>query len=99
MKTMLIIFFSVKDIVHFKFIPQDQTVNTGNTEAVCRKRCELWHSAWILHHDNAEAHRACSVKQFLAQKSITEMKHPPCSLDVAPYDFLLFTEIKSALKG
>jgi hypothetical protein len=27
------------------------------------------------HHDNAPAHKALSDKQFLAQKSITEMKY------------------------
>jgi hypothetical protein len=40
-----------------------------------------------------------SVKQFLAQKSITEMEHPPYSPDLAPNVFGLFPEIKSALKG
>jgi hypothetical protein len=40
-----------------------------------------------------------SVKQFLAQKSITEMEHPPSSPDLAPNDFCLFPKLKSALKG
>jgi hypothetical protein len=44
-------------------------------EAVCRKRPELWPSDWILHHDYAPAHKAHSVKQFLAKKLITEMEH------------------------
>jgi hypothetical protein len=39
------------------------------------------------------------VKQFLAQKSITEMEHPPCSSDLAPNDFWLFPKVKSALQG
>jgi transposase len=64
-----------------------------------RRRPELWPNDCILHHDNAPAHKALSVKQFLAQKSITEMEHPPCSPDLAPNDFWLFPEIKSALKG
>jgi hypothetical protein len=40
-----------------------------------------------------------SSKQFLAQKSIAEIEDPPCSPDLAPNDFWLFPEIKSALKG
>jgi hypothetical protein len=60
---------------------------------VHRKRPELWPNIWILHHDNAPANKAISVKQFLAQKSITEMEHPSCS------DFWLFPKIKSASKG
>jgi hypothetical protein len=37
--------------------------------------------------------------QFLAQKSITEMKHPPHSPDLVLNDFWLFPKIKSALRG
>jgi len=66
---------------------------------VHRKRPELWPNDWILHHDNTQAHKAHSVKQFLAQKSITEMELPPYATDLAPYDFWLFPKIKSALKG
>jgi transposase len=47
---------------------------------------ELWPSDWILLHDNAPAHKVLSVKHFLAQKSITEVEHPPCSPDLALND-------------
>jgi hypothetical protein len=43
--------------------------------------------------------RRSPVKQFLAQKSVTEMEHSPCSPDVVLNDFCLFPKIKSALKG
>jgi len=36
-----------------------------------------------------------SVMQFQAQKSITEMEHPPCSHDLALSDLWLFPKIKS----
>jgi hypothetical protein len=38
-----------------------------------------------------------SSKQFLAQKSITEMEHPPYSPHLALNDFWAFTKIKFAL--
>jgi histone-lysine N-methyltransferase SETMAR len=66
---------------------------------VQRKRPELWPNNWIPHHDNASAHKALSVVQFLAQKLITEMEHPPCSPDLAPSNFWVFSKIKSVLKG
>jgi hypothetical protein len=47
---------------------------------------------------NDPARKALSVKQFLAQKLITELEHPPYSPDLAPNDFWLFPEIKYALK-
>jgi hypothetical protein len=56
-------------------------------EAVRRKRPELWPNNWILHHDSAPVHRALSVKQFLAQKSVTEKEHSPYSPDLVPIDF------------
>jgi hypothetical protein len=37
-------------------------------DTVCRKRPEILPSDWILHHDSTPAHKALSVKQFLAQK-------------------------------
>jgi transposase len=106
MKTMLIIFFCIKGTVHFEFIPQGQTVNQAYymeilkrlREAVRRKRSEIWPNDWILHHDNAPAHKAFSVKQFLVQKSITELEHPPSSPDLAP-NVWLSPIIKSILKG
>jgi hypothetical protein len=68
MMTMLIIFFDIKDTIHFEFIPQGQTVNQAYYvarlkrlhEAVHRKRLELWANVWILHHDNAPANKALS---------------------------------------
>jgi len=51
------------------------------------------------HQDNAPAHNALSVKQFLANKNITVLEHPPYSPDLAPCDFYLFPKIKSVLKG
>jgi fatty acid-binding protein DegV len=103
---MLITFLDIKGIAHFEFIPQGQTVNRAYyveilkwlCEAVHRKRHKLRPNDWILHHDNAPAHKALSVTQFLAQKSITEMEQPSCSADTAANDYWLFPKIKSVLK-
>jgi hypothetical protein len=67
-------------------------------EAVREKRSEPWPKDWILHH-KTPAHRALSVKQFLGQKSITEMKYASCSPYLGPNDFWLFPKMKSAIKG
>jgi hypothetical protein len=93
--------------VHFEFIPQGQTVNQAYCvkiqkrlhEAVRGKRPELWPNDWILHHDSAPAHKALSVKQFVAQKidywngtrNLFQWFGSKCSL--------LFRKIKSSLKG
>jgi hypothetical protein len=94
-------------IVHFEFLEQGQTVNqccylkvlARLREAVHRRRPELWPHAWILHHDNALAHDTHAVREFLAKKSIMKLNHPPYLPDLAPCDFWLFPEMKTALKG
>jgi transposase len=56
-------------------------------------------NSWILHHDNAPAHTALPVREFLATKQITVLKNPPYSPDLAPSDFSLFPKVKEILKG
>jgi len=54
---------------------------------------------WVLHHDNAPAHTAVSIPEFLAKKNIPVLPHPPYIPDLAPCDFYLFPKLKSKLKG
>jgi hypothetical protein len=64
-------------IVHKEFVPLGQTVNQQFDlkvlkrlcDSVWKKRPEMWRSGnWFLHHDNAPAHMALSVQQFLPPK-------------------------------
>jgi len=89
-------FFFYIRIVHYEFVPTRQTVNQiyylevleRLREKIRWKRLELFASnSWILHHDNAPAHTALSVREFLATKQITVLEHHAYSLDLAPIDF------------
>jgi len=63
------------------------------------ERQSLWEAnTWALHHNNAPAHTALSICQFLAERNIATLEHPPYSPDLAPCDFFLFPKIKSILK-
>ena len=53
----------------------------------------------VLHHDNAPAHTALSIREFLAKKNIPVLPHPPYSPHLAPYNFCLFSKLKSKLTG
>jgi hypothetical protein len=55
--------------------------------------------SWILHHDNAPAYMALSVREFIASEQITVLEYSPSSLDLAPSDSFLFPKIKEILKG
>ena len=102
-KVTLITFFGVRGIVHSEFLPQGQTISQQVCKEILRlllrsvreKRRELRQDkSWLLHHDNAPAHNALSIRQFLAEKNITVLEKPPCSHDLAPCDFLLFPKLK-----
>jgi hypothetical protein len=56
--------------------------------------CRKWLECWA--NNLAPANKALSVKQFLAQKSITTMGHPPYSHDPALNGIWL---LPNALKG
>lgn len=107
-KAMLIVFFDFFGLVHYEFVPTGQTINQvfykqvleRLREKVRRKRPEVWKSkSWFLHHDNAPAHSALSIREFLASKNIPVVPHPPYSPDLAPCDFFLFPRLKCTLKG
>ncbi|CAI6344606.1 unnamed protein product [Macrosiphum euphorbiae] len=107
-KTMLITFFDIKGLIYYEFVPTGQTVNQTYykevliklREKIRKKRPDQFQNrSWLLHHDNAPAHSALSIREFLADKQIPVVPHPPYSPDLAPCDFFLFPKIKTDLKG
>lgn len=104
-KSMLIVFFDVRGIVHFEFVPPGQTVNAvfylevlkRLKRRVARVRTDV--QAVKLHHDNAPSHSAFIVTNFLARSNTPVVPQPPYSPDLAPCDFFLFPRLKRELKG
>ena len=63
------------------------------------KRRELWDtSSWLLHHENAPAHNALGICEFLAKNNIAVVEQPTYSPDLALCDFFLFPKLKEAIK-
>ena len=48
----------------------------------------------MLHHDNASSHTATQTVQFLHQRGVKTIEHPPYSPDLAMCDFWLFFNLK-----
>jgi len=67
--------------IHFTRLNSQTGLLCGNNVVVtwncAQKKAWTWASEWILYHDNAAAHKELCFKQFLAQKSITEMNAHP----------------------
>ena len=107
-KEMLITFFDHYGLVHHVFVPQGQIVKQLFYKEVLtrlvnkirqKRRASLARKTWISHHDNAPAHTALSMKQYLVSKETTTMHHPSYSLDLASSDFFLFPKLRGILKG
>jgi hypothetical protein len=98
MKAMTIVFFDIRCVIMIKWVPEGQRVNQKNylelltklRERVRKERPELWKKkSRILHQEKAPAHNVLAVKQFLADKCIPVLEHPPPkSPDLVPCDFL-----------
>ncbi|UYV82193.1 hypothetical protein LAZ67_21001311 [Cordylochernes scorpioides] len=107
-KVMLTVFFDYQGIVHHEFQQQGSTITADSylgvlrrlREAIRQKRPELWRSkSWILHHDNAPAHRVLKISKFLQDHSTSVFPQPPYSPDLAPCVFFLFGKLKKKLNG
>jgi hypothetical protein len=87
-KSMLIIFFDIKRIVHKEFILVGQSVNSTyycdglyplheNVLTLCPK---LWRQKnWLLYHDNSLSHTFFFTREFLTEDNMTVILHPPYS--------------------
>ncbi|UYV82242.1 K02A2.6-like [Cordylochernes scorpioides] len=105
-KTIIIVFFDIRGIVHCEFVPQGQTVNSAFYLEVLRRlkrriarvRTDIKDTV-KLHHDNATSHTAFIITNFLARSNTPVIPHPPYSPDLAPCDFFLFPRLKREMKG
>jgi len=66
---------------------------------VRRKQPKIFaNNSWILHHKNAPAHTALSLKEFFATKQKTMLEHPAYSSNLASKDFFQVIEYKGNIE-
>ncbi|KAF7411254.1 hypothetical protein HZH66_000150 [Vespula vulgaris] len=106
-KLLLTVFFDYEGIVHHEFAPSDQTIDKEYYRqvlerlynAVKLKRPKLWNVGnWIIHHD-VPVHTSNLIREFLTKHAIIELRQPPYSPDISPFDYWLFPRLKKALNG
>jgi len=102
-KSMLTIFFDSQGAVHKEFVPEGKTANAEFYKAVMDRLLKRIRRVlpaafccrdFFLLHDNAPAHKAASVCQFLSQKNVTTLYHTPYSPDLSPPDYFVFPKLK-----
>ena len=76
-----------------------QVLRRGLIHALQKKRPGIPIERYILHQDNAPAHRADTIRLELDLMGLKTIDHSPYSSDLAPMDFAVFPEIKAQLKG
>jgi hypothetical protein len=101
-------FLDSQGVVHKEFVPEGKTVNAEFYKGVMNrllKRIQRDRPAgfccrdFFLLHDNAPAHKAASVCQFLTPKNVTTLYQTPYSPDLSLPDYFLFPKLKMKLKG
>jgi hypothetical protein len=96
--------------VHKKFVPEENTVNAEFYKGVMDRLLKCIHRVhpaafcsrhFFLLHDNAPAHKAASVCQFLTPQKCYKPLSPPslCSPDLSMTDYFLFSKLKMKLRG
>jgi hypothetical protein len=76
-----------------------ESLNIPNTVVLRILKDDICSRDFFLLHDNAAAHKAASVCQFLTQKNVTTLYHLPYFPDLSPPDSFLFPKLKTKLKG
>jgi len=107
-KVLYAIFWDSDGVILAHPVPKGQTI-TGQyykelielqlLPAVEQSRPRMCNSNFRLHHDNAPPHTSRVVTEFLIEKRIETVQHPPYSPDLAPSDFWLFPNMKNSLRG
>jgi len=107
-KVMLTLFWDMHGPILVHFQVHGQTVNSANyygmmrnelKPAICKKRRGMLSKKVLLHHDNACPHTAAVTVETVQQLGFKLLQHPPCSPDLAPSDYHIFSPMMEALHG
>ncbi len=108
-KLMVIPFFDRRGLLHVEFY-YNQTINQTLFRMLVedvwqhfrvRRFLPYWNQryCYLLHMDNAPAHRGDTVHRTLDALEWRRLPHPPYSPDLSPCDFFLFPLLKKRLRG
>ena len=101
-KVLYVIFFHSKGPVMKILVPKGRTVTAKFYKNVVLRKFKKYYKTrrpktglkhLRLLHDNAPAHKAHLVIEFLESEKVTVLPHPPFSPDLVPCDYFLFPKL------
>ena len=107
-KLLMIPFFDYTGMIYMHWVPTGQIVNKEYNVEVLREFRKRFHQKrlalfklgqWHFHLVNAPVHNSILVTDYLTKIGIKTVPHPPCSLDLTPCNFWLFSKFKENLIG
>ncbi len=100
-KTVLILFFDSKGVIHHEYVSEGQTVNVMFYVQVLDRLCKLIarvrpemgrDGKFFPFHDKVHPHTAAIVKQFLAKKGVAQLSHPSYVLHLSTPSTISFSQ-------
>ena len=106
-KVMATIFWDAKGILLIDYMPPKTTINGQYyanlmkelRKSIRQKRRGMLTRGVLLLHDNAPVHKSRVAQASIRECGFEQLNHPPYSPDLAPSDYFLFRQMKSALRG
>ena len=106
-KIMATIFWDAKGILMIDYMPPKTTMNGQYyanlmkelRNSIRQKRRGMLTRGVLLLHDNAPVHKSRIAQAAIRDCGYVQLDHPPYSPDLAPSDYFLFRQLKSALRG
>ncbi len=101
-KTMSVVFFDKKGMIHKEFLPQKTIMNAelylNILHCLCKQIHRVWpellaNNSWLFHLNNAPMYSTFKIRGFFSKNQVNVLDHLPYSPDFAPCDFL-FQKIK-----
>jgi histone-lysine N-methyltransferase SETMAR len=107
-KLMLCIWWNMSGVVHYEFLPRNQTINTDLyceqldrvQQKLLQKHPSLVNQRGVcFQQDNARPHVSARSLTKISELNWELLPHPPYSPDLAPSDYHLFRSLEHFLRG
>lgn len=105
-RTVLIVFFDIRGLVHHKFVPLGTTINARFYVEMLKRLKWRAHNIrtdiagdWKHHHDSAPAHTAFALTCFLVDSKVSRVPQLPYTPDLAPPDFFFVSALENFHEG